>query len=79
MFVSRRPLFRLRSGFPRCVPCSVPRLVPSFPPLKADLSQEESNSQRLYGYLLVVIHCGMVVAIVFQAYVSMQVMPPFAS
>ncbi|CAM9678213.1 unnamed protein product [Pylaiella littoralis] len=39
---------------------------------KADVSDEEAQSQEMFGFLLIAVHAIMVVATIAQAYVSMQ-------
>lgn len=40
---------------------------------KADVSDEDAQSQETYGLLLIAVHVLMVIAILAQAYISMQV------
>lgn len=40
---------------------------------QADVSGEQAQSQEIFGYLLILVHFGMVVAIVVEAYFGMQV------
>lgn len=42
---------------------------------KADVSDEEAQSQETFGLLLIAVHAAMVIAVVSQAYLSMQVPP----
>ncbi|CAN0196672.1 unnamed protein product [Scytosiphon promiscuus] len=39
---------------------------------KADVSDEEAQSQEMFGLLLIAVHAAMVIAIISQAYLSMQ-------
>lgn len=40
---------------------------------KADVSDEKAQSQETFGLLLIAVHASMVIAVIAQAYISMQV------
>lgn len=41
--------------------------------VKADVSGEDAQSQEIFGVLLIFVHAMMIMAIIFQGYLTLQV------